>query len=209
MNISEIRKVTPRIGRRDRYLSENGSNIAVVLYNLQRKDPLFRERISQSIRGILPATQSVEAVVLGDSSYSIEWYWQEVPEPFFINHLSDGTIRMLCWASILLSPQLPTLIVIEEPEIGIHVSWLSTLAAWIKSAARKTQVIVTTHSPTLLDEFTDQPENVLVFHRILNNKVHFSVSPLNKERLQSWIDDGWELGDLYRIGDPVIGGWPW
>ncbi|MEM7538591.1 MAG: AAA family ATPase, partial [Chloroflexota bacterium] len=207
--MAEIRKATPRIGRLDRYLSEDGSNLAVVLYNLQRKDRLFRERISQAMRGILPATQSVESIVFSPNSFSIEWFWEGVPEAFFIDDLSDGTIRMLCWASILLSPQLPTLIVIEEPEMGIHVSWLSTLAAWIKSAAKKTQVIVTTHSPTLLDQFTDQPENVLVFHPILNDKVHFSVSPLNKERLQSWIDDGWELGDLYRIGDPVIGGWPW
>jgi len=183
MDMAEIRRATPRIGRRDRYLSENGTNLAAVLYNLQREDRQFSERINQAMRSILPATDSVQPAIFGANTFSIEWFWQDVPEPFYIHDLSDGTIRMLCWATLLHSPQLPSLIVIEEPEIGIHVAWLSTLADWIKSASLKTQVILSTHSPTLLDQFTDSPENVFVFHPADNDKVHFSISPLNQERL--------------------------
>ena len=116
---------------------------------------------------------------------------------------------MLCWAVILLSPSPPPLLVIEEPEIGLHTAWMSTLASWIKTASMKSQVIITTHSPSLLDQFTDCPDNILVFHPIPQDQVHYSISRLDQSRLQSWFDDGWELGDLYRIGDPVIGGWPW
>jgi predicted ATPase len=66
------------------------------------------------------------------------------------NEMSDGTVRMLCWAAILLSPTLPSLLVIDEPELGIHAAWMPVLANWIKDASQKTQLIVSTHSPDLL-----------------------------------------------------------
>jgi predicted ATPase len=121
--------------------------------------------------------------------------------------MSDGTVRMLCWATILHSPLLPSLIVIDEPELGLHVSWMPVLAEWIKKAATKTQIIITTHSPDLLDHFTDCLENVFCFYS--ENRTHFSVKSLSKEMLDQKLEEGWQLGDLYRVGDPSIGGWPW
>ena len=103
------------------------------------------------------------------------------------------------------SPVLPSLIVIDEPELGLHVSWMPILAEWIKKAATKTQIIITTHSPDLLDHFTDRLENVLCFYP--ENRTHFSVKSLSKELLEPKLEEGWELGDLYRVGDPSIGGW--
>lgn len=107
---------------------------------------------------------------------------------------------MLCWASILHSPILPTLLVIDEPELGLHVAWMQILSEWIKQAATKTQVIVSTHSPDLLDYFTDCVTNVLSFER--HDKSHCMVKPLSESQLADKIEEGWQLGDLYRIGDP-------
>ena len=84
-------------------------------------------------------------------------------DPLYLDEMSDGTVRMLCWATILLSPHLPTLLVIDEPEVGIHPAWMPILSEWIKRASRKTQVIVCTHSPDLLDHFSDCPEKVWRF----------------------------------------------
>jgi predicted ATPase len=114
---------------------------------------------------------------------------------------------MLCWATILLSPELPSLLVIEEPEIGIHVSWLPILAAWIKKASEKTQVIVSTHSPDLLDYFTENLPNVLVMKQSESLSHRFCLMPLTPELLKDKLDEGWQLGDLYRVGDSRIGGW--
>ncbi len=107
------------------------------------------------------------------------------------------------------SPELPSLLVIDEPELGIHVAWMQTLAEWIKQASTRTQVIVSTHSPDLLDHFTDQVENVFVFQPTDGDKSHFEVKPLSPQDVAEGIKEGWQLGDLYRVGDPSIGGWPW
>lgn len=108
---------------------------------------------------------------------------------------------------ILNSPVLPSLLVVDEPELGLHPAWLNTLAKWIKAAAAKTQVIVTTHSPDLLDHFTDRVNDVICFQ--YDGKIHFKPTHLSEKALKPKLDDGWQLGDLYRVGDPDIGGWPW
>ena len=125
--------------------------------------------------------------------------------------MSDGTIRMLCWAVILHSPRPPTLIVIEEPELGIHPAWMPILADWIKRATQKTQVIVTTHSPDLLDHFTDQLDDgyIYAFQRDFESQSHFKPKRLDRDAISGWLEDGWQLGDLYRVGNPAVGGWPW
>jgi predicted ATPase len=99
------------------------------------------------------------------------------------------------------------LLVIDEPELGLHVSWMPILAEWIKQASRKTQIIITTHSPDLLDHFTDCLENVYCFYS--EDKTHFSMKTLSQAMLDEKLKEGWELGDLYRVGDPTVGGWPW
>ena len=96
---------------------------------------------------------------------------------------------------------------IDEPELGLHVAWMSMLAEWIKSASQRTQVIICTHCPDLLDGFTDCIENVFCFSS--ENQKHFSAKSLSVSMFSDKLDEGWQLGDLYRVGDPAVGGWPW
>ena len=130
---------------------------------------------------ILPQTRRLRAIRSGRLSLTLEWHFENIKEPFYLTEMSDGTVRMLCWATILHSPILPTLLVIDEPELGLHVSWMPILAEWIKQAARKTQIIITTHSPDLLDHFTDCLENVYCFYA--QDKTHFSMKTLSREML--------------------------
>ena len=207
MDLNLVRTAEPKIGPSDIYLSPSGHNLALVLENLSNQNIDFEESINLAMKSILPKTRRVRAIRSGRLSLTVEWYFEGMNEPFYLDEMSDGTVRMLCWATILHSPLLSSLLVIDEPELGLHVSWMQILAEWIKKAATKTQIIIITHSPDLLDNFTDCLENVLCFYS--ENKTHFSIKNLSKEMLTEKLEEGWQLGDLYRVGDPTVGGWPW
>ncbi|HLP87935.1 MAG TPA: AAA family ATPase [Nostocaceae cyanobacterium] len=207
MNLYQIRTSEPKIGGNNVYLSASGENLALVLENLIQEDIDFEDTINQAMKSILPKTRRIKPIRSGRLSLTVAWYFEDNKEPFYLSEMSDGTVRMLCWAIILHSPVLPSLLVIDEPELGLHVSWMRILSEWIKEASTKTQVIITTHSPDLLDHFTDCLENVYCFYS--EDQSHFSMKPLSQEMLADKLEEGWQLGDLYRVGDPSVGGWPW
>ena len=206
MDLNMIRTSEPKIGPSDTYLSTTGDNLALVIDNLSQNLD-FEDALNLAMKSIFPKTRRIRAVRVGRLSLTIEWHIEGSNEPFYLNEMSDGTVRMLCWAVILHSPTLPSLLVIDEPELGLHPAWLSVLAQWIKQASEKTQIILTTHSPDLLDKFTDHLENVYCFYPTDAN--HYGLKPLSPEVLKPQLEEGWELGDLYRVGDPTVGGWPW
>ncbi len=207
MNVTAIRVSEPKIGPGDMFLEPSGENLPLVLDNLIQKDFEFEERINNAMKQILPQTRKIRPIRLGRLALTVEWYFDGMKEPFYLDEMSDGTVRMLCWAVILHSPIPPSLLVIDEPEMGIHPSWLPILAEWIKTASERTQIIVSTHSPDLLDHFTDRTEDVICFR--FDGKNHFTPEHLSREKLSAMFNEGWELGDLYRVGDPGVGGWPW
>ncbi|MEA5565906.1 AAA family ATPase [Anabaena sp. UHCC 0399] len=207
MDLNEIRMAEPKIGGSDIYLSASGDNLPLVIDNLIQQDIDFEESLNRAMKSILPKSRRLRPTRSGRLSLTLELYFEDIKEAFYLNELSDGTVRMLCWATILHSPNLPSLLVIDEPELGLHVSWMPILAEWIKKAATKTQLIITTHSPDLLDHFTDCLDNIFCFYS--EDKTHFSIKTLCKEMLNEKLEEGWQLGDLYRVGDPSIGGWPW
>jgi predicted ATPase len=207
MNLKEIRNAEPEIGSPEKYLNPDCENLALVIDNLIQESIDFEDQLNVIMRDIVPQTKRIRPIRTGRTRISVEWHLQNTKRPLYLDEMSDGTVRMLCWAIILNSPNLPSLIVIDEPEVGLHVQWLSYLAEWIKNAAARTQVIITTHSPDLLDKFTDCLENVHVFESSNSEQTLFHVKPLSRERLQDRLDEGWELGDLYRVGEPEVGGW--
>ncbi|MBF0550120.1 MAG: AAA family ATPase [Deltaproteobacteria bacterium] len=207
MSLREIKESEPKIGGRETRLLPSGENLALVLENLFSEHIDFEEILNDAMKHVLPFTRKIRPIRSGRMRLTIEWHVQGVKEPFYLNELSDGTIRILCLATTLLAPDLPSLLVIEEPEIGLHVAWMPLLAEWIKRASEQTQVIISTHSPDLLDQFTDSVEHVLCFNKM--DQHHFSVRRLTREDVAEHLTEGWELGDLYRVGDPDVGGWPW
>ncbi|MBF0510248.1 MAG: AAA family ATPase [Deltaproteobacteria bacterium] len=207
MSLRHIKESEPKIGGRETRLSPSGDNLALVLENLINENVDFEEVLNDAMRHLLPFTRKVRPIRSGRMRLTLEWHVQGVKEPFYLNELSDGTIHMLCLATILLAPDLPSLLVIEEPEIGLHVAWMPLLAEWIKRASEQTQVIISTHSPDLLDQFTDSVEHVLCFNK--KDQHHFSVRTMDRKGVAEHFTEGWELGDLYRVGDPDVGGWPW
>jgi len=124
----------------------------------------------------------------GNEYVRLEWRQTGSDFPFQPNHLSEDTIRFICLATALLQSNPPSTIVIDEPELGLHPFALSVLADLIQSAAERTQIIVSTQSPTLVDYF--EPKDFVVVNRV-NGRSEFER--LESEQLKEWLDDNrWE-----------------
>ena len=117
--------------------------------------------------------------------------------------LSDGTLRYLALLAVLFDPTPPPLVCIEEPELGLHPDVINRVAEALRFAAERTQLIVTTHSASLVDAFTDTPDVVLVCEKEDNSSV---VRRLDDESLKPWLER-YRLGALWTSGE--IGGNRW
>ncbi len=122
---------------------------------------------------------------------------------FLLSSLSDGQIRILLLLSILYLDKNSKVVFLDEPELNLHTSWLLKLKTDMYSSDK--QLFISSHSADLLDSFTqdflEDRVNILIFE---NGKIKILQK---SEILLNEIDKGFELGDLYRSGDPIIGGW--
>ena len=116
--------------------------------------------------------------------------------------MSDGTLRFIALAAVLLQPQRlkPSVILLDEPELGLHPYAITLLAAMVKQAAVDSQVILATQSPTLLDHF--EPEDVIVANRVDGQAI---FERLEARKLAVWLED-YSLGGLWEKNE--IGGRP-
>ncbi len=128
-------------------------------------------------------------------------------EKVALGEQSDGTLQAFVIAWLLDNPEpgLGTL-AIDEPELHLHPAWLRVMGRWLQTPAHDRQMVISTHSADLLDTFTEGfsrgEVQVIVFDEPGRPVV------LDAARIRRHLDEGWELGDLYRIGDPDFGGWP-
>ncbi|HLM66377.1 MAG TPA: AAA family ATPase, partial [Longimicrobium sp.] len=117
--------------------------------------------------------------------------------------LSDGTLRYLALLAVLLHPDPPPVIGIEEPELGLHPDILPTIAELLKKASERTQLFVTTHSDALVSALSDTPESILVCESMPGGT---TIERLEPQKLKSWLDE-YKLGEIWRMGE--IGGNRW
>ena len=117
--------------------------------------------------------------------------------------LSDGTLRYLCLLAVLLHPDPPPLVVIEEPELGLHPDLLPKLTDLLRVASERMQLIVTTHSDVLVDALTEVPASVVVCEK---HDGQTQVRRLDKDDLAHWLED-YRLGELWTSGE--LGGNRW
>lgn len=187
--------------RRDQSLRDwqqfrhDASNIAAFLFNLKDDKKGSYNLIRDTVRLIAPFFDDflLRPVTKGENEQvRLEWLQKGSDFPFQPSQLSDGTIRFICLATALLQPELPATIVIDEPELGLHPYAISMLADLIKSASERTQVIISTQSPTLLDYF--EPHEIVVVNR---NKGRSTFERLDPEALISWMED-YSVGELWQ-----------
>ena len=181
-------------------LKTDGGNLAAFLYKIQQNDPSSFSFIEHSIRSIAPFFLQFELYPdnLNPEYIDLKWREKGSEELFKAHHLSDGSIRFIALATLLLQPDPPKTLIIDEPELGLHPSALSKLIGMIKSTAeRDVQIILSTQSPALISQF--QPEDIIVVERksLRNGKEESLFRRLKTSELNQWLDD-FSLGELWE-----------
>lgn len=183
----------------NRSLRPDGSNLAAFLYLLREKHKTSYKFIRATVRRIAPFFDDfvLEPLALNENKLRLEWKHVGSDDYFDVSSFSDGTLRFITLATLLLQPKdlRPSVILLDEPELGMHPAAIDLLAAMVKSVSVETQVILATQSPTLVDRF--EPQDVLVVDRV---KGATEFTRLDENKLAVWLED-YSLGELWQMGD--------
>jgi len=180
----------------NRFLRADGSNLAAFLHLLRTKHETEYNLVRRTLQLVAPFFDDfiLQPMVENEELIRIEWRHRSHGDYFDVASFSDGTLRFVALATLLLQPPSfrPTVILIDEPELGLHPYAITLLAALVKQASVNTQVILATQSPALLDHF--DPDEVLVADRI-RGRTEFRR--LDARNLEDWLED-YTLGQLWE-----------
>jgi predicted ATPase len=178
-----------------RELRSDAGNVAAFLLKMREMNPARYQRIRETVQLMAPFFDDfvLEPQKKGESELvRLEWRQQGSTFPFQPWQFSDGTIRFVCLAAALLQPTPPSTVVIDEPELGLHPYALEVLAQLLKESAQRTQLIVSTQSAPLLNQF--EPREVVVVER---GEGASRFRRLEAEPLAEWLAD-YALGELLQ-----------
>lgn len=194
---AELRRDQSTHDRSD-FLNEGGENLALVLSHFRGE---HKRKLVAALQELFDGIVDVNCPVTGGtvSLFLEERGGREIPA----SRLSDGTLRYLCLLAVLLHPAPPSLVAIEEPELGLHPDLLPTLSDLLVQASERSQLIVTTHSDVLVDALTDKPESIVVCEKYAGQT---SMGRLDKDELAKWLAE-YSLGNLWTSGQ--LGGNRW
>lgn len=180
----------------NRYFRPDASNLAAYLYLLQKRRRPAYELIRKTVQRVAPFFDDfhVEPLRRNPKKIQLEWIHKSSEDYFDASSLSDGTLRFICLSTLFLQPVAyrPSVILVDEPELGLHPYAIVMLANLIKAAARETQIIISTQSALLLDHF--EPEDVLVADL---EKGATTLRRLQSQDLAAWLEE-YSLGQLWE-----------
>ncbi len=186
------------------YLRPDARNLAAFLYLLKDQHPPHYKRIVKTVRLVAPFFGDFLLRPQADSKDQIELEWTEMGAdvPFKAHLLSDGTLRFICLTTVLMQPEelQPETILIDEPELGLHPFAINLLASLLRSTSKNKQVIVSTQSTDLLNEFS--AEDVVVADRAAG---YTNLRRLDSQALDVWLNE-YSLGELWQKN--ILGGRP-
>ncbi len=178
----------------------NGENLYSALYNLRAANHDVYQRLEEFLKLGFPGFQRLEFPVVGAGQVTMTWEQDGLRSPLYPSELSEGTLRFLWLATVLLSPDPSPITLIDEPEISLHPELLKLLAALLQDAASRGQLIVATHSSDLVRWL--QPDEVLVLDKI-DGRTHFTWA--DTMDLTEWLKE-YSLSELWLMG--TLGGRP-
>jgi len=201
-NTSDTARIRQRWNIDDnRYLREDGANLAPFLLRLKENEPIYYQRIVETITQIAPffANFVLEPV---NNYVILQWQERETDLIFSSHQASDGTLRTMALISLLLQPKnnLPEVLILDEPELGLHPYAINIIGGLIKTISLHSQVILATQSTLLIDCF--EPKDIIVVER-RNRQSYFDR--LDDSKLQDWLNE-YSLSELWNKN--VIGGRP-
>jgi predicted ATPase len=187
------------------YLRADASNIAPFLRDLQENSKAEYEEIVRVCKLVLPYFKEFQFHENKSGKnkeilkVSLGWRTKYSDYPLQSYHWSDGSIRFICLATTLLQPNLPSMIMLDEPELGLHPEAIKILGELIASAAKKTQVVVTTQSPLLIDQFGINDIIVVSF-----KDGESTFKRLDEKDFNQWLED-YSVGELW-VKNVICGG---
>jgi predicted ATPase len=188
----------------NRYLHADGANLPAFLYLLRENYQASYDLVVRAVQRVAPFFDDLrlDPSELNRDYIQLEWRHKKSSQNFGASSLSDGTLRFIALATLFLQPERfrPSVILVDEPELGLHPYALEVLAALIRQASVTNQVIVSTQSSLLLDHF--QPDDVLVAERVDGGT---QLKRLEPEPLAKWLEE-YSLGQLWEKNE--IGGRP-
>lgn len=187
----------------NRVLLFDAANLAAFLYRLKNNYQKNYYEIVQTIQLIAPyfADFVLEPQEGNEEHIVLKWQQKGCEDVFNASQLSDGTLRFICLATLLLQPHKlqPATIIIDEPELGLHPYAITIFAELVKQISDEKQIIISTQSVELLNEF--DVEDVIVVDRSENGS---EFKRLNEEELEVWLEEDYALGDLWKKN--ILGG---
>ena len=185
----------------NRWLKEDAANIAPVLLRLRENDAKCYQRIVDTIRLVLPFFSDFE-IEPDYGSVILNWRERSSNEVFNVSQASDGMLRVIALVTLLLQPEqdLPDVLILDEPELGLHPYAINIIGGLIRAASHNAQVIVATQSALLVDCF--ESEDIVVVQR--ENRAS-TFTQLDSAALDEWLSD-YSLSELWEKN--VIGGRP-
>lgn len=188
----------------NRFLRPDGANLPAFLYFLREKHQISYSLIVKAVQRVAPFFDDfrLDPLQLKPDDIKLEWRHKRSDQYFDASSLSDGTLRFIALATLFLQPEnyRPSVILVDEPELGLHPYAIEMLAALIRRASVTTQVIVSTQSSLLLDHF--EPQDVLVANRVDGGT---QLTRLESPRLVNWLEE-YSLGQLWEKNE--LGGRP-
>ncbi|MBK1684817.1 AAA family ATPase [Rhodoferax fermentans] len=186
------------------YLREDARNLAAFLSRLKEQHTAHYQRIVKSIQMVAPFFGDFLFRPYAGNVEKIQLEWTEAGQdtPFTASALSDGTLRFICLTTVLLQPEnfMPATILIDEPELGLHPFAITMLGAMMKSTSQQHQIIVSTQSVELVNEF--DVEDLIVVDKKGGASDFKRPDPA---ALREWLQD-YSLGDLWKKN--ILGGRP-
>lgn len=186
------------------YLREDARNLAAFLFRLKSLHESHYKRIVKTVQLVAPFFGDFHLRPTIDNQEKIQLEWTELGQdiPFTASALSDGTLRFICLATVLLQPEafMPAAILIDEPELGLHPFAIAVLGGLMKSAAEKHQLIVSTQSVELVNEF--DVEDLIVVNKRGGAS---TLTRLDVASFSEWLEE-YSLGDLWKKN--LLGGRP-
>ncbi len=183
-------------------IRSHGGNLAAVLHRLERQDLRRYEVICSQISRILPVFDRF-AIEESYGKVQLRWKAKWTDKTFGAHITSDGSLRLFSLVTLLNLPpgMLPAVLLLDEPELGLHPAAVTLVGGMIKSLSKERQVIIATQSPLLVDSFG--LEEILVLE-LQNGRTE--IRKLNPDDYQVWIEDSFTAGDLWQKN--LIGGRP-
>lgn len=181
----------------------DAANLAAFLYRLKRHYIKNYNEIVQTVQLIAPYFSDfvLEPQEGNEEQIVLKWQQKGCEDIFNVSQLSDGTLRFICLTTLLLQPHelQPATIIVDEPELGLHPYAITIFAEMVKQLSDEKQIIISTQSVELLNEF--DVEDVIVVDRGENGS---EFKRLNTEDLEVWLEEDYALGDLWKKN--ILGG---